>query len=241
MNHSKEYFSIQLEFAKKVSELAGISLSDAILNYTTCYKKFEIEGWDFNPNHPVWSDFSKQLESSSDPLSTVYDFYLERQKTQTKDAPSPFGCFSYEYDSEEKHIQIHFKQKDKSGISPLSSERIEVRKDELRRMFSEIRTKYPEAKTVGGFSWLYNIGAYRRLFPSLYTESAKVNQTWFKSYALWGQFVNSKKELKQDMSRSFLSCVESKNTVEELRKCFPYLVLEPEVNIDAFYNFYNIK
>ena len=240
MLHSKEYFGLQLEFARKAGEVTNIPLTEAILQYTTCYKKFEIEGWDFNPQNPVWQEFVQNLNISTDPLDAVYDFYLERHKQEDEDPISPFGCFSYDYKDDIHQVQIHFKQKDISGTGPLGADRIEVRRAELKKLFGDVKAKHPEATTVKGLSWLYGIESYKRLFPASYTENPPIMKGWFKSYALWGQFVNSKKEVKQDMTQKFLECIKTKDTIEDLEACFPYKIFEPVGDIDDFYKFYNL-
>ena len=43
---------------------------------------------------------------------------------------------------------------------------------------------------VVGASWLYNLEAYRRLFPASYVATARVLPDRFRHMPLWGQFVN---------------------------------------------------
>ncbi len=236
--YSKDYFKLQLEFAEKVAGILGEPIEKVLLQYTSFYKTFRIEGWDFDSENETWKEFIKNFSDSENKLDAVYEFYLKHNRE--KEDHKYFGCFSYEYEKEEQYIQVHFRNNDDPEPGALSRDRILVRKNELKEMFEEIRQKYPEAKTVVGFSWLYNIPAYLRLFPEEYIHNAKVVSGWFKTGALWGQFLDSAGDLRQDMAARFRECIKDKTKIEELDQCFEYRVLEPEIDIDIFYKFYGI-
>ena len=78
---------------------------------------------------------------------------------------------------------------------------------------------------VRGGSWLYNIEAYRRLFPPEYGQTAQPVDDEFRFLA-------------QPASRSFLACLEQQTTVAGLKQCFPLHVLQPACAIYYFYRFY---
>ena len=105
---------------------------------------------------------------------------------------------------------------------------------------SQCGEKYLEAETVSGFSWLYNIDAYKRLFPKRYIENCKEIHGWFKTVALWGQFVDRGLQVKKDIALTFEKCIQTKNSIEELEACFPYKILQPKCEIIDFYTLYNI-
>lgn len=238
MTHQKEYFALELDFAKRVSEIKNEKLEDVLINFTTLYKHFNIPDWDFDSKNPVWQDFIQKFHDAEDKTEAVYSFYLDRLKEE-KDGPH-FGCFSYEYEAKENYIQVHFKNREEAEIGPLVAQKIDARKKELRDMFTEIKSKYPNVVSVVGFSWLYNLEAYKRLFPPEYTQNPKVVSGWFKTSALWGQFIDHKKHLKPDLAEEFRNCIKTKGTIEELEECFPFRLLEPETDIKNFYNFYGI-
>ena len=151
-----------------------------------------------------------------------------------------FGCFSYEYEKDENYIQLHFRNTDLPEPGALSKERIAERQKELKKMFREIKQAYPQAKTVCGFSWLYNLQAYNRLFPIEYVKTARPVAYWFKSTALWGQFLDSAGKVKYDLAQSFLNKMEAQTSLKDLTACFPLPLLEVEAEIDYFYKFYAI-
>jgi hypothetical protein len=69
-------------------------------------------------------------------------------------------------------------------------------------MFAHICYHVPEARTVSGNSWMYNLEAYRRLYPPQYTATLPISEEdEFQYLALWGQCFdrdwNPKKEIAQ--------------------------------------------
>lgn len=241
MTYSKDYFQLQLIFAQKISGITHQKMEDVLLQYTSFYKTFGIAGWDFDLNNRTWKKFSKKIIKSSDILSTVYDFYLEQLKLRNqKTGGEFFGCFSYEFDKTKKTISIHFRNADNPSPGALSKDRIEVRLDELTKTFRDIYKNHKDATKVLGFSWLYNLESYKRLFPPEYTKNCKVVSNWFKSGSLWGQFLDSAGELKKELASDFVKCISEKETVKEIENCFPFKVLEPKAELKYFYKFFGI-
>jgi hypothetical protein len=58
---------------------------------------------------------------------------------------------------------------------------------ELRALFCLARTQEELTPRVLGASWLYNLPAYRRLFPDKYLASALPTAPKFQNMPLWGQ------------------------------------------------------
>ena len=241
MAYSKNYFALQLAFAQKVAKLGKLPLVSTVLNYTSFYKTFRINDGDFDPNNDTWRKFTALFTKTSNKLATTYSFYRNRLVLVSPEKEKgSFGCFSYEYLFKEHAILIHFRNNDDSEPGALSKSREPVRSGELKAMFQEIKLKYPQAKLVFGFSWLYNVQAYTRLFPPEYLVHIKKNAEWFKSTALWGQFLDSAGEVKEDSATEFLARMAKCKTLDELKQSFPLKVLEPWARIPYFYQFYKI-
>jgi hypothetical protein len=83
-----------------------------------------------------------------------------------------FGCFSYAITTPST-IRLHFLNADADGHSPLGVARFERRRSELTALFAHLKRTTSEDVTVVGVSWLYNLEAYRRLFPASYVSSAR--------------------------------------------------------------------
>jgi len=240
MIYSEDYFLLQLEFAKKVNQLTDLGLSRALIDYTTFYKSFGISGWDFDIHHPTWVNYLDSINKEPQrSLGITYEFYLKADREE--DLFSRFGCFSYEYDSMTKVIRIHFNNRDNSGLSPLSKERMVERKKELKEMFTDISCQHPEAEKVLGFSWLYNLDAYKRLFPKSYVESGEKVGGWFKTNALWGQFLSRDGKLREGAKEKFLGRLGKVKGKDNLQECFPFLIIKTEGELAAFFENLGLK
>jgi len=127
---------------------------------------------------------------------------------------------------------------DISGYGPLSKERMSVRLQELKALFAEVKKQHPDVLLVRGNSWLYNLAAYKRLFPPQYTKTMKMVDGEFQYLSLWGQFVRRNGQVHEDIASSFLFSLHKHDTLEGLKRCFPYQVMGPECPISYFYGFY---
>lgn len=243
MIYSKDFFALQVTFALKVKEVTeNIDIEECLRLYTGFYKYFKIPDWEFRKDNPKWIEYMNLINQSEDITDTSYQFYLNNLNESDETSHHPkFGCFSYEYEEKDNAIQIHFTNKDDPNIGALSKERADLRRQELKEMFTEIKNKFPDLKEIWGFSWLYNIEAYQRLFPQEYLKTKVEVKNWFRSQALWGQFIDNYGKVKNDLAERLLECIKDKTTIEELRMCFPYSIQELIVRPQVFYDFYNIE
>ncbi|GER90060.1 hypothetical protein KDW_42220 [Dictyobacter vulcani] len=226
---SAAFFDLQLRFADAMVRVSDLSFDEVVLNFTNLYLQFI--GRSFDPTHPVWQAYLAGLKQAPERATWTYDFYQRRRDSH---APSPYGCFHYSYLPEEHTIRYHFVNVDTSGAGPLSKERMPVRQQELKMMFAEIKQQYGDAPTVRGNSWLYNIDAYRRLFPARYTRNMKVVKDEFQYMSLWGQFLRHDGRVHGERVDDFLSCLQKADTLEGLVNCFPYHVLSPKGPLPCF-------
>ena len=239
MQLPKEFFHLQLQFAKRIAHILHIPPADALIEYSTLYMSFEF-GRSFDPIHPMWQEYLAGLKSASDDVEWTYAFYLHHYTESYQE--NLFGCFYYAYNRDTKTVRLHFAHQDASGYSPLSRDRMETRLQELTELFIDVLTMHPEAGMVRGGSWLYNTEAYRRLFPPEYTQNAEVAiDGEFPFMALWGQFLNHHEQLRESMAQHFLNCVAEQETLASIKHCFPYLPLAPQCSIHHFYRFYKIN
>ena len=106
---------------------------------------------------------------------------------------------------------------------------------ELRALFSLARKQEGLAPRVLGASWLYNLRAYRRLFPDDYLASATPTAPKFQHMPLWGQFVDRRGGVRPDIANEFVSQLNRLTNLDELPKCFPLRVLKLESPAVVFY------
>ncbi len=240
MIFAKAFFDLQLAFAQKVTMLSGLPLSHVLLDYTNLYIRFGL-GRDFDATQPVWLDYLSGLHAATDVGDWTYGFYVARGG----EPPGPpvvatFGCFSYARLGEDR-IRLHFKNVEASGVSPLVRERSGRRMAELAALFEHVSRTVRQSVRVVGASWLYNLEAYRRLFPAPYLATARVMPGRFRHMPLWGQFLDRHGAVKEHMTRPFLEGLARPATMDGLDRCFPLPLLSLEASVQHFYDFYGIS
>jgi hypothetical protein len=236
MNLPISFFEISIRFAQKVAELTRQSIENTLLQYTNLYIRLGL-GRDFSSSNPTWEEYLKGVVQTENLSEWTYYFYLI-QKEKSESIPiSPFGCFSYKVLPENK-IRLHFHNSEDNNHSPLSKGRMYIRLSELKSMFTDIKENIRYPTTVIGASWLYNIEAYRRLFPPEYLMTARVQENSFQFFPLWGQFIDRRGQIKRDVSESFLERLNQQYSMDGIENCFPYQVLTLESAVQEFYWFY---
>jgi hypothetical protein len=237
--YAKAFFDLQLQFANKVTALSTLPWERALLEYTNLYIRFGL-GRDFDSAHPTWRNYLVGLQETNDSRQWTYDFYLTRpEATAAPSVVATFGCFSYALLSDHR-IRLHFRNAETDGRSPLEIERLGNRLADLTALFEHVKRARHEPLQVVGASWLYNLDAYRRLFPVSYLATARVIGHRFQHMPLWGQFVNRYGEIRESMSRQFLERLERQSKLDSLGQCFPFQVLSVEASVLDFYDFYGI-
>ena len=107
-------------------------------------------------------------------------------------------------------------------------------------MFFSIKNDVDNPMSVIGASWLYNLEAYRRLFPPAYLATAQIDNNAFPYLPLWGQFIDHSGDIKEDLVIEFLKCIDRQQSFDDIGKCFPFQVLRLESSIQEFYQFYDV-
>jgi len=240
MRYGKSFFDLQLQFAQAVGRLSRLPLATAVLEYTNFYIRFGL-GHGFDRAHPVWQEYLAGLDDLHDPGEWTYRFYLSRpESVEPPGVVATFGCFSYARSTADR-IRLHFRNAERDGQSPLALERLSARRTDLARLFEHVDAHVPGPLRVRGASWLYNLEAYRRLFPPSYIDTARVMEPRFQHMPLWGQFVDRHGQIRPAMRRPFLERLERQSSLEALERCFPFPVLTVEAPVEAFYDFYGLR
>jgi hypothetical protein len=237
VRYARAFFELQLRFAGAVAELAGLPLARTLLEYTNLYIRFGL-GRDFDPAHPGWRQYLAGLRSTSTDGDWTYHFYRTRAQAVTPPAlVATVGCFSYSRLSHDR-IRLHFLNAEPMSCSPLAGERRAQRLAELTALFAHARRTTSEPLRVIGASWLYNLEAYRRLFPTSYLASARSLHGRFRHMPLWGQFLDRHGEVREHLAQYLLDRLGRQASLEGLDGCFPYQVLGVEAPAADFYGFY---
>jgi hypothetical protein len=114
------------------------------------------------------------LRTAADAREWTYRSYLN--DAEGNSAPSVVhtcGCFSYALPHADT-VRLHFRNPTANGPAPLSAAQSQQRRAELAALFAHAKATAPESAVVRGVSWLYNLNAYRRLFPPAYGDSRQM-------------------------------------------------------------------
>jgi len=239
VTYAKAFFDLQFQFAQTVTRLSGLPLARVLFEYTNFYIRFGL-GRAFDPTHPTWQEYLAGLQDTDDSREWTYRFYLTRPHPMVPpDAVAAFGCFSYTRLSNDR-IRLHFHNAEAAGRSPLGIERRGQRLADLAALFEHVKRTVRQPVQVVGRSWLYNLDAYRRLFPVSYLATPHVIDHRFQHMPLWGQFVDRHGEIKESMTRQLLERLERQSNLDGLDQCFPFQVLALEASVLDFYEFYGV-
>jgi hypothetical protein len=237
--YAKAFFDLQLKFAQSVAALSELPLDHALLAYTNLYIRFGL-GRDLDRAHPRWQEYLAGLRDASDPGEWTYRFYTQGPYGQTlPPIVAISGCFSYSRLRADR-IRLHFENTDADECSSLGGRRRDQRLADLAALFAWVKLAEPGDVSVVGASWLYNLEAYRRLFPKSYVASTRVLLGRFQHMPLWGQFLNRHGAVKEAAARVLLERLSRLSSLEDLDACFPLPVLAVEASAREFYEFYGV-
>lgn len=240
MSYSKEFFDLQVRFARAVARLIGMPLEQALLDYTNFYVRFGL-GRAFDQGHPAWRQYIDGLGQAADMSDWTYRFYLARAEDgRAKSTTTPFGCFSYVM-QDAGRVRIHFRNVEPTTVSPLSIDRLPARLGELRSLLLHVKRNQQDATRVVGTSWLYNLRAYRRCFPEGYVASATVAESKFRNMPLWGQFLDRHGLVREDIAEDFKRRLSNITNIHDLARSFPVQALAVEAPIALFFSFYGLE
>ena len=237
MKWSRAFTELILDFAARVAAVDGISLDAALLTATPLYPNFKL-GMAFDASQPVWQEYLAGCHDAADLVAWTRAFYLAHARQYH---PHPFGCFEYHYVAETRTAGLHFGNLDTSGLGALSRERRLVRMRELRALFTDLRRQHPEAETIQGGSWLYNLPAYRALFPPEYVATATPTRPGFTFLDVWGKFLDGHWAVRPEPAQSFRASLERAHSHADLEVSFPLWPLSIRGAIQLHYDFYGIE
>jgi hypothetical protein len=231
--YAKAFFDLQLDFVAAVAALSGRPLASVLMDYTNLYIRLGL-GRDFDSAHPTWQEYVGGLPAANDRREWTYRFYLARADAVAgPTVVATSGCFAYSRLSDER-IRLHFQNVETDGHSPLAADRVGRRQAELAALFESV----PAPVRVIGASWLYNLEAYRRLFPPSYLATAHVLTGRFRHMPLWGQFLDRQGSVRAAPAGQLLDRLARQSSLDGLDHCFPLPVLSVEAPVQDFQGFY---
>jgi len=231
---------LQVEFARIVAERTGIPLARALLDYTNLYVRFGL-GRAFDAEHPGWREYVDGLAGAADPRAWTRLFHARRPgAVGPPGLVATFGCFSYA-DLDGERLRLHFHDAETDGASPLAKGRQDARRAELAALFAHVRRTRRGPRRVIGRSWLYNLEAYRRLFPPDYVASrtAAAEPIHLSGTSSWGQLIDAREAIRPDVRDAFLANFARLDPAAPWR-IFPHPVLEVSAPMESFYRHFGV-
>ena len=238
----KAFFELQLDFARAVAKHYAIPFEEALYKYTSIYTRL-IGFSDFDPprqDHPNWQKFLAAFPNEENKqVDYIFSAYLEyeQNKPVVDDGQKKFGCFSYAYMAKDNKFALHFNNVDPQGN--LGRDRVAVRLEELKEMFSEMKREQKPEALVYVTSWLLNIGAFTRLLPPTFVNSQTLRDKGAaQDNGWWGQFVDRNGLLKHDLAQKLRENM--KQYFPKIDEYFPLKTMRAVAPQQVFYDFYQI-
>jgi len=233
----EDYFSLQLKLAARYSIAADVPFCAAIEHCTNLRRRLNLWG---PAGASRWTAFLAEVrrlgQDDAAALSLCIAWHEARPHQETSRS---FGCFSFDPPDSAGTLRLHFMPSEGTQTSPLASPNVDARVRELRALFLHVRRTEGTAACVRGISWLYNLEAYRRLFPPSY--SASVRTPWFPLHlngsSTWGQVLNWRQEVKPTVRDAVLARLPTMKR-DAPWEVFPCKALVATGRIDAFYELF---
>lgn len=204
----RDYFDLQLRLAGAFAQRTGEPLGEVVGRLTNLHRRFGLGTIGDATPTPVWLDYCRGLEVHADPsarLDWTMQAFAAAPGSGTSAKPR-FGCFSYDPPDSDGVLRIHFENRDLDDVSPLHADKLGRRLADAARMFAHVVQTHPDAVTVRGSSWLYNLEAYRRLFPPDYGASRRrVEPLRLNGTSSWGQLLDHRGAVKPAVREAFLA------------------------------------
>lgn len=237
-----EFFDLQLLFAAFMAERMEAPLRHTVTHYTNLYRRFGLgDPGDTYP--PMWEEYLAGLDPlapRAEQLAWTRERFLLADELKPPAHHHLFGCFACEPVGPDGIVRIHFGNRDRDGVSPLHRSKSELRRKDLTALVGFAMENYPWATSVMGTSWLYNLEAYRRLFPPEYGASAHpAERLRLIGLSSWGQLLTHDEFLKPAMRDILLQNLDRIDLAAPWR-IFPLPALAVSAPLEAFRRFYGV-
>jgi hypothetical protein len=241
------YFELQLRLAARMAQLTGAGLGEMALRHTNLHRRLGLGTWAGGPPGPEWRAFALALEATpglAAQVSVTRDAFLAApDEVLPQPGQTRYGCFAHEPPDPDGVVRIHFYNLDTDEAGgPLARRKLERRRDELRALTGAVAALTPRPKAIRGASWLYNIEAYRRLFPADYVASRKARTAGInlRGTSTWGQVIDSRERVRPDVRDAVVAGLAMLDPDAPWR-AFPLPVLAVSAPIESFESLYGLS
>jgi hypothetical protein len=226
MDYQASFFQLHLQFAKEIARVNYLEFTHALLAYSPI---FRLIGADVDS----WNTYLEGLAQSENQADFTADYVSKHRFVPEREQ---FGCFAYALEDNDKQLRIHFDNVEGKGA--LSKERVAARQAEIKAMIADARAKNPQLERIRGGSWLYNLEAYKRLFPTKLIAELYVQGEEFQFLSLWGQCLLASGDANPQTSAYILQKAAVLKAEDDVQNCFPYQVLGYVGKLSDFEGFY---
>jgi hypothetical protein len=226
MDYQASFFQLHLHFAKEIARAKALEFFQALLEYSPIFRLI-------GADESLWNGYLEGLASSENQAAFTADFVREHRFVPGREH---FGCFAYAIEENDTRLRIHFDNIEGKGA--LSKERVEARQAEIKAMIANAKAKYPQLESIRGGSWLYNLDAYKRLFPPKIIAELYVQEEEFQFLSLWGQCLLASGEANPQSNAYILQKAALLKAGDDIQNCFPYQVLGYVSKLSDFEGFY---
>ena len=124
LNLPPEFIQLQMAFARRMSELSGQPLEEALIDCTIIRTLLSINVTaETAAATPEWRTFIDGLGATTDQDKWAHDHYVEREKGEPELTAK--SCFWYSYPfRDQPRIRLHFSPADRSGLGALHRDRM---------------------------------------------------------------------------------------------------------------------
>ncbi|WP_293906449.1 hypothetical protein [Phenylobacterium sp.] len=233
-------FEVQLRFARRMSELTGRPLGETALNFTHLHRRFALGVPGRAPISAVWAAFAHGLDAADSLAAqlalTRATFLAAPEEPFPMPGQTAFGCFADEPPNAEGVVRVHFYNRDSDAAGgPLARAKSSRRRADLAALARHVAQTYPDARRIAGRSWLYNLEAYRRLFPPDYAASCAPasEPVHLVGTSSWGQLIDRHETIRPDVRDALLANLDSLDPAAPWR-AFPHQVLVVSAPVERF-------
>ena len=236
---ARGFFGVQLHYAGVLAAKSGMPLAEAIIFHTNFHRLFAYGNLSKMSPDPEFVALVGDIVAMPPDarLDHLIAAYSKRPADPWPPERFPFGNhFACEAPNEAGIVRIHFRNRfNTDAHGPLHASNIAQRRADLTAMFGFVVKSWPEAKSVLGASWLYNMDAYCRLFPADYGASRTplVGPRSMHGLSTWGQFLDYRGRAKTEIVERFVQGLDALD-VKAPWLSFPYQVLTTTAPVTSF-------
>jgi hypothetical protein len=222
----RSFLALQRRFAERWAALAGIPDESAYLECTTWYRQVCGLGRDFDAHDATWRALLAALGAAVDPDAVLHAWAVDHER------PMDHGpVIDFVWSPDDRTVRLNFLGERSGDGSPLAARHVGERRREVAGVVRRATADHPDAEWLRGRSWLYNLEAYRRLFPEVFLAGLAPSEPDLQFLATWGQFLDSRWRLKADLAAALEERIRRAVTTDDLERAFPLPVLETRARL----------